>query len=103
MYKVKKLIGLDKESYDLIKKKQDDIRKSGFYSDNRRVSSLFDEAILLFSKKKHAEFKLNNGKIVKRQTVYISEKANGIYNKLAFECGITLQQAANLIVKAAYS
>ena len=103
MKKVKKSIGLDEESYNILKKNEQKSRKLSNDYTLQLLSALFEDAIIAFSKKSSIEgTKRAHGKIIKRQTVYISEKVNWIYNKLAFEYQCTLQELANAIIKTAY-
>jgi len=102
MEKIKKTIGLNQESYQLLKDKEQEIRE---YHDNfnlRLLSALFENAINVFYKKFKEKINFDYKNIIKRQTVYISKETNGIYNKLAFQHNYTLQELANLIIISVY-
>jgi len=102
MVKIKKSIGLDKKSCNIIKKKQQQIRRLRKNNSERLISEIFENAIVLFYNKINEKLDPFNKEIIKRQTVYITEESNAKYNELAFKYKYNLQQLANLIIRTAY-
>ena len=102
MIKIKKTIGLDKESCDLLKKKQNEERKVSGDGTDRLLSITFERALIQFYNIIDERLEPPCNEVVKRQTVYISLDSNSKYNELAFRYGYNLQELANLIIKTIY-
>ena len=100
--KIKKTIGLNRTNYYLLKRKERERRELNDNDSLQLLSSLFENAINNFYLKIKEREKPEGKRIHKRQTIYISERSNQIYNKLAFKYKYTLQELANLIVKICY-
>lgn len=103
MKKIKKTIGLDEQSYELIKAQVKKELENFKGNDKRLISSVFEKAIRKFSEKTKMLSEPINGKIVKRQTIYLSEEMNSKFNKLVFKHGYTIKRFSNFIIKTVYA
>ena len=103
MLNVKKTIGLDQKSLDLLLKKQKELREERNSPNEMLLSLLFERAIITFYETAGEKLDATHGPIVKRQTVYIDPKTNAKYNELAFRYGYRLQELTNLAIKTIYA
>ena len=102
MAKIKKMVGLDRESALLLKNQQIKTRQEIGDHSKRLLSMCFESALILFYDTIEERIEPKTGEITKRQTVYITPRSNSKFNELAFRYGYTLQDLANLIIKRIY-
>jgi len=100
--KIKKMVGLDKESALLLKNQQIKERQKIDDSNKRLLSMCFENALILFYDTVDERLEPNTGKITKRQTIYLSPRSNAKFNELAFRHNYVLQDLANIIIKKIY-
>lgn len=101
MKKIKKIIGLDENSYETLKKMAEREVESTNCPHGRYLSLVFERGFLEFYKTIKKRLDADHGPITQRQTIYLSEDANSKYNETAFKYGYTSQELANLILKTA--
>ena len=97
--RVKKTVAFDAESVRLIDKK---IANTNVYEQKLSRSKVFDSAIKIFYHLISERMEPNNDKVIKRQTIWITAKANSQYNELALRYDYSMTELANLIIKTVY-
>jgi len=102
MDKIKKMVGLDRESALLLKNQQIKVRQEIDDHSKRLLSMCFENALILFYDTVDKRLDPKTGEITKRQTIYLSPRSNGKFNELAFRYNYTMQDLANLVIKNIY-
>jgi hypothetical protein len=100
----RKYIAIDQESYDLLLKVQELVREGKGDAKLRLLSIAFDRAILKFYQEFDGDLSgVEIIKPVKRQTLYLSPKANAILNGLSFASNKNIKDLSCFIIKRACS